>query len=199
MPMSRTHPDDKPKRSRVRSRRAMALVLSLAVMLAGPAWPQVRLPSLGESASDEMSVSAERRLGEQIMREARRDPDYLDDPVLLEYLQSVWNPLVHAARELGNITPDIDANFPFEAFLVRDRTVNAFALPGGYVGVNLGLINLTASADEQAARFLLVSGRPLGEPVAWYGPIVMNTREELRVAFEEYQNGTFIKKGKGVE
>jgi len=177
----------------------MALVLSLAVMLAGPAWPQVRLPSLGESASDEMSVSAERRLGEQIMREARRDPDYLDDPVLLEYLQSVWNPLVHAARELGNITPDIDANFPFEAFLVRDRTVNAFALPGGYVGVNLGLINLTASADEQAARFLLVSGRPLGEPVAWYGPIVMNTREELRVAFEEYQNGTFIKKGKGVE
>ncbi|HVO05222.1 MAG TPA: M48 family metalloprotease [Burkholderiaceae bacterium] len=149
--MSRTHPDAKPKRSRARPRRAIALVLSLAVMLAGPAWPQVRLPSLGESASDEVSVSAERRLGEQIMREARRDPDYLDDPVLLEYLQSVWNPLVHAARELGNITPDIDANFPFEAFLVRDRTVNAFALPGGYVGVNLGLINLTASADELAS------------------------------------------------
>jgi redox-sensitive bicupin YhaK (pirin superfamily) len=41
--------------------------------------------------------------------------------------------------------------------------------------------------------FLLVSGKPLHEPVAWYGPIVMNTEEELRVAFEEYENGTFIK------
>jgi redox-sensitive bicupin YhaK (pirin superfamily) len=43
-------------------------------------------------------------------------------------------------------------------------------------------------------RFLLFAGKPLGEPVAWYGPIVMNTQEELRVAFEEYQNGTFIKR-----
>ena len=42
-------------------------------------------------------------------------------------------------------------------------------------------------------RFLFISGKPLNEPVAWYGPIVMNTQEELRVAIEEYQNGTFIK------
>jgi hypothetical protein len=48
-------------------------------------------------------------------------------------------------------------------------------------------------------RFLLVSGRPLGEPVAWYGPIVMNTREELQLAFEEYRNGTFIKRGRDME
>ena len=46
---------------------------------------------------------------------------------------------------------------------------------------------------EQPVRFLLVSGKPLNEPVAWYGPIVMNTQEELRVAFEEYNNGTFVK------
>jgi redox-sensitive bicupin YhaK (pirin superfamily) len=49
------------------------------------------------------------------------------------------------------------------------------------------------STEKQPVRFLLLSGRPLGEPVAWYGPIVMNTQEELRVAFEEYQNGTFIR------
>ncbi len=49
-------------------------------------------------------------------------------------------------------------------------------------------------AEKDGVRFLLVSGKPLGEPVAWYGPIVMNTQEELRVAFEEYQNGTFIRK-----
>ncbi len=54
--------------------------------------------------------------------------------------------------------------------------------------------HLVASADDVPARFLLISGKPLREPVAWYGPIVMNTREELRIAFEEYQNGTFIKK-----
>jgi redox-sensitive bicupin YhaK (pirin superfamily) len=47
--------------------------------------------------------------------------------------------------------------------------------------------------EDNPVRFLLVSGKPLGEPVAWYGPIVMNTQEELRIAFEEYQNGTFIK------
>ena len=49
------------------------------------------------------------------------------------------------------------------------------------------------STEGEAVRFLLVSGKPIGEPVAWYGPIVMNTEEELRVAFEEYENGTFIK------
>lgn len=49
------------------------------------------------------------------------------------------------------------------------------------------------AAGEAGVGFLLVSGRPLGEPVAWRGPIVMNTQEELRTAFEEYRNGTFLK------
>jgi redox-sensitive bicupin YhaK (pirin superfamily) len=49
------------------------------------------------------------------------------------------------------------------------------------------------STDDKSLRFLLVSGKPLGEPVAWYGPIVMNTQEELDIAFKEYRNGTFIK------
>jgi hypothetical protein len=49
------------------------------------------------------------------------------------------------------------------------------------------------TTTERPVRFLFVSGRPLGEPVAWYGPIVMNTPEELKTAFEEYQRGTFVK------
>ena len=53
--------------------------------------------------------------------------------------------------------------------------------------------HISVSSGSEALRFLLISGRPIGEPVAWYGPIVMNTDEELRQAFEEYQNGTFIK------
>ena len=77
------------------------------------------------------------------MREIRRDPDYLDDPILLSYLQSIWQPLVKAAQARGDIGVDTASLFPYEAFLVRDRSVNAFALPGGYVGGHLGLIAMT--------------------------------------------------------
>ncbi len=52
---------------------------------------------------------------------------------------------------------------------------------------------VSISAEKNGLRFLLASGNPIGESVAWYGPIVMNTPEELRIAFEEFQNGTFIK------
>jgi redox-sensitive bicupin YhaK (pirin superfamily) len=52
---------------------------------------------------------------------------------------------------------------------------------------------VTVEAGENGIRFLLVSGKPFGEPVAWYGPIVMNTQEELRRAFEELERGTFLK------
>ena len=52
---------------------------------------------------------------------------------------------------------------------------------------------IIARAGENQLRFLLVSGMPIGEPIAWYGPIVMNTREELETAFREYREGSFIK------
>jgi redox-sensitive bicupin YhaK (pirin superfamily) len=52
---------------------------------------------------------------------------------------------------------------------------------------------VTVQAGEDGIRFLLVSGKPLQEPVAWYGPIVMNTQEQLRQAFDELQEGTFLK------
>ncbi len=53
---------------------------------------------------------------------------------------------------------------------------------------------MVVTTEAEPVRFLLVAGQPIGEPVAWYGPIVMNTEEELRLAFEEYRQGTFIKK-----
>ncbi|MGO9136375.1 MAG: pirin family protein [Syntrophales bacterium] len=52
---------------------------------------------------------------------------------------------------------------------------------------------IVVSTEDEPVRFLLISGKPLREPVAWYGPIVMNTQEELEIAFEEYRRGTFIK------
>jgi predicted Zn-dependent protease len=131
---------------------AFLCALSLCAPAASPtALAQNRLPALGDTAGEDFSVGTERRVGEQIMREIRRDPDYIDDPVLLEYLQSVFQPLVAAARRRGEIGPDLDQRFAWEPFLVRDRSVNAFALPGGYIGVHLGLIAMTSTRDELAS------------------------------------------------
>jgi quercetin 2,3-dioxygenase len=55
--------------------------------------------------------------------------------------------------------------------------------------------SMTVSTGDEPVRFLLMSGKPIGEPIAWYGPIVMNTREELKIAYEELNEGTFIKHG----
>lgn len=53
--------------------------------------------------------------------------------------------------------------------------------------------HIQVTTDQRSVRFLLASGQPLNEPIAWYGPIVMNTQEELRQAFKEYREGTFVK------
>jgi redox-sensitive bicupin YhaK (pirin superfamily) len=53
--------------------------------------------------------------------------------------------------------------------------------------------DVTVQAGEEGIRFLLISGRPIQEPVAWYGPIVMNTQDELRQAVQELRDGTFIR------
>jgi predicted Zn-dependent protease len=131
--------------------RALAALLAASLALGGPAAAQVRLPALGESASEDLSVGAERRIGDQILREVRRDPDFLDDPVLLAYVQSLWEPLLAAGRATGNIDAELEQQFAWEIFLVRDRSVNAFAWPGGYVGVHLGLIAITSNRDQLAS------------------------------------------------
>ncbi|MBI5718231.1 MAG: M48 family metalloprotease [Burkholderiales bacterium] len=137
-------------------RRVLCLALSATLSLATPAGlaqdlPAPRLPALGDAGTEDLSIGDERRLGEQIMREARRDPAWLDDPVLLAYMQTLWQPLVQAARERGDIDSNLDRQFPWEIFLVRDRSVNAFALPGGYVGVHLGLLAITGNRDQLAS------------------------------------------------
>lgn len=130
---------------------AMALLLWPSAGLIESAQAQVNLPSLGDAVSASLGVGGERRLGDQIMREIQLDPDYLDDPLLLEYVQGLWNPLLAAARLNGSIGAETNERFAWNVFLVRDRNVNAFALPGGYVGLYLGLIALTSSRDELAS------------------------------------------------
>jgi predicted Zn-dependent protease len=108
-----------------------------------------QLPALGDGA--DMTASAERRLGDRIAREIYRDPSYTDDPVLVDYVQGIWQRLMGAARARGELSPELEERFAWEVVLDRDRSVNAFALPGGYMGVNLGLIATVSSEDELAS------------------------------------------------
>lgn len=107
------------------------------------------LPNLGDGS--DMTPSAERRLGDRIARELYRDPDYVDDPVTMEYVQGIWQPLLAAARLRGELPPELDAAYAWEVLLGRDRTMNAFALPGAYLGLHLGLVGAVASRDELAS------------------------------------------------
>ena len=107
------------------------------------------LPSLGDNS--DLSPAAERRIGDRIAASIYRDPDLVEDPVLTDYLQGIWQPLMAAARARGELSAELDERFAWELFLIRDRSINAFALPGGYFGVHLGLISTVSSADELAA------------------------------------------------
>ncbi len=135
-----------------RRRFGVLYICGAMVWALAPAQAQLsqgRLPNLGDGA--EVPLGVERRLGESIAREIYRDPDYLDDPVLGDYLQSIWQPLLASARQRGELTPELEQQFAWEVALIRDRSINAFALPGGYLGVHLGLISAVSSADELAS------------------------------------------------
>ena len=108
-----------------------------------------RLPNLGDGI--EIPLGVERRLGENIAREIYRDPDYIDDPVLGDYVQSFWQVLLNSARQRGELTPELEQQFAWEVTLIRDRSINAFALPGGYLGVHLGLISAVSNGGELAS------------------------------------------------
>jgi len=130
---------------------AVALLVASGVMT-GAGTPAARaqaLPSLGDGSG--MTVAAERALGDSIARSIYRDPDYLDDPLLGDYLQSIWQPLLSAARSRGDVDPELADRLAWELMISRDRTVNAFALPGGYLGVNLGLLSVTETPQELAS------------------------------------------------
>lgn len=132
--------------------KALVAITVVVAQLLTPL-PQARaqsvLPTLGDGS--DTSTAEERLLGDTIARELYRDPDYTDDPVLTEYTLRVWQRLLDAARAKGELTPEMDQRFAWQVLLGRDRTVNAFALPGGYLGLNAGLLAITDSQDEFAS------------------------------------------------
>ena len=134
------------------------------------------------------------------VRDIVTDPEYLDVsmPAGAEFRHPIrrgHTALAYVIAGEGYFDPDRDAYaheviganyFDFDRRCVcGDRTMVLYG-DGDEVVV---------AAPASPLRFLLISGAPIGEPVAWYGPIVMNTQEELQSAFKEYQEGSFIKHG----
>ena len=109
------------------------------------------------------------------------DPEYLDVTIssnseFIHPIKEGYNVIAYTIAGEGNFDENKDQFLEKETLIIyRDGD------------------SVKISTKNEPIRFLLISGKPLKESVAWRGPIVMNTDEELRVAFQEYQNGTFIK------
>jgi len=130
-------------------KRPLVAILLGALLVSPAGWSQTQLPAMGDGG--DMTAGAERHLGDRIVWELYRDPDYIDDPVLGEYVLGIWLPLLAAARARGELPPELAEQFAWEILLGRDGSVNAFALPGGYMGLHLGLIGVVTSRDELAS------------------------------------------------
>ena len=114
------------------------------VLLAVPRALAEGLPELGDVAQAGFSAQQERRLGENIMREIRADRSFYDDAEATDFINALGNRL--ASRST-------DARQDFEFFLIRDSQINAFALPGGFIGVHTGLV-LAAQSESELAGVL---------------------------------------------
>lgn len=155
--MSKYHSIVNPLRRAFRQHAIRLGVVLLASMggaqqFSGIAQAQ-NLPTLGDTAREDLSPLAERKLGEQIMSVVRRDPDFMDDAPVSEYLNRMGNKLLETRPDARGET-----NFNFEFFAVRDPILNAFAFPGGFIGFHSGLILAAQSESELAS----VMGHEIG-------------------------------------
>ena len=117
------------------------LAVCVTAVLGSAAVAEVRLPDIGSPADAVLPRTEEARLGRSIMREIRRQGVIVDDPEITEYVQDIGHRLAAYAN---------DGDYEFHFFVVDDPSINAFALPGGYIGVHTGLIDATRNEDELA-------------------------------------------------
>lgn len=117
------------------------LLIAASVNLAAARDGDVRLPDIGSSAAAAMSQGEQDRYGASVLNELRSYGLVLDDPLLNDYLYGLGHRLAAAGDR-----PDLGFTF----FIMRDNEINAFAVPGGYIGVNAGLINVMQREDELA-------------------------------------------------
>jgi len=140
-----------PKKRHFTGLLSSALVVTSCFVLNGYAQttsPTQNLPTLGDTSREDLSPLAERKLGEQIMNLVRRDPDYIDDGPVSEYLNRLGNQLLDAHPDARG-----EAAYNFEFFAVRDPVLNAFAFPGGFIGLHTALL-LTAQTESELASVI---------------------------------------------
>lgn len=123
-------------------RTATSLIVVIA-LTSRIVFADTTLPDIGQSAATVLTPAEERRTGETIVRNIRRAGGILDDPLLTEYINTLGYRLLATAEN-----PD---HHPFQFFIVNDNSINAFALPGGFVGVNYGLFMKTDTENELAS------------------------------------------------
>ena len=122
--------------------RKTAFLVALLAVLTPRAMGQA-LPDLGSSGDAGLSPQVERRIGESIMRDIRfREPSYVDDAEITDYLATLGARLTQSAAGTRQ---------DFEFFAIRDNSINAFAMPGGFVGVHTGLISAAETESELAS------------------------------------------------
>ena len=117
--------------------------------------PTIILPDMGDPGGDALSRIDERRYGEMIMRQIRPDADYSNDLPLYDYLNQMERRLLQAAKklQLGGANEQGSGAYNFEVFAVKDSSINAFALPGGFIGFHTGLI-VSAESDSEVASVM---------------------------------------------
>ena len=116
--------------------------LLAAAPAAGTYAQNYNLPNLGAAGGSALSPMQERQLGEEIMVEVRSDPTYLNDPETIDYLMRLGYKLVSAGP---------GSSYSFFFFPIRDPSINAFALPGGFIAVHTGLVTAASSESELAS------------------------------------------------
>lgn len=122
----------------------IALCFCIGVLYCTPIWGG-DLPDLGNSTEALLTPAEERQLGLGIIQKLQKERYLLDDPIILEYLQSLGHRL-SATQSAPYAQPH-----PYQFFLARDRSVNAFATPGGFIVINLGVLLTTETESELAA------------------------------------------------
>jgi predicted Zn-dependent protease len=122
-------------------RSLLGLVFCALVFVSGAGADDIKLPDMGSPADAILSKNQESQIGRMIMRDIRRSGTVVEDPQITEYVNEIGSRIVAQAN---------DGDHDFTFFVVDDPRINAFALPGGYIGVHTGLLEATRSEDELA-------------------------------------------------
>jgi predicted Zn-dependent protease len=117
--------------------------------------PSFVLPDMGDPGGDSLSRMDEKKYGEMIMRQIRPDPDYSNDLPIYDFLNQMERRLLQAAKrlQLGGANEQGGGAYNFEVFAVKDSSINAFALPGGFIGFHTGLL-VSAESDSEVASVM---------------------------------------------